>query len=95
MVVYKLGDFVRVNNQAGCTSIKIPQSLSFFHKISSLLQSYSVVNTALIKFKGKGYKLVKKTGGCDFLFNFSHINYIAPQHTVFKKLTKSKLALIS
>lgn len=95
IVAYKLSNFVRINHQARCTSIKMASPMGFFHRIDLLIQSYSSVNTALIKFKGKGYKLVKKTGGCDFLFNFSHMKYIAPQNTIFKKLTKSKLALIS
>jgi hypothetical protein len=39
--------------------------------------------------------LVKKAGGFDLLFNFSHIKYLAPHATIFKKLTKNKLVLIN
>jgi len=39
--------------------------------------------------------LVKKTGGFDFLFNFSHLKYLTPRYTIFKKLTKNKLAMIN
>lgn len=92
---WKLDDSARINPTIGCISLKTLTRNHHLDELSRLVQSCSTVNTSVVKFKGKGFKLVKKSGGFDFLFNFSHLKYLAPRTTILKKLTKNKLVLIN
>lgn len=90
---YPLGKFIYYNKQVNCISSYCSKQL--ITNLVVFLKNYSSINLTILKFKGKGFKLTKKEFTIDFLFNFSHIKYFIPIFSNFKKLTKSKFAIIT
>ena len=64
-------------------------------KLFFFFKSVSQINLKSIKFKGKGYKLVKKKNSLNFMFNFAHLSYLLTPLSLTKKTQKNKILILN
>lgn len=84
----KSSKILRINEYEYLTVNTSDNCLSFF------IQNWNNFFIRKIKFKGKGYKIIKKKR-CLFLsFNHSHITWLLTFRTLCKRLTKQKYILV-
>lgn len=92
-IVFKILNYIKFCKETN--TISYNDKINFVSKLVIYLESFSTINIKTIKFKGKGYKLTKKNNCINFMFNFSHLNYVIAKNTIIKKLNKNKIIIIN
>ncbi len=91
-IIIPLSGKTRFNSTTNVVSYVSANTSNLFQ---TFFKSITTINLQIIKFKGKGYKLTRKHKLINFLFNFSHINYLVLRETIAKKITKNRICLIN